>query len=64
MIVEAEGPARAHNFEGTTRYKKGAQVYNPLECSGRGFSCNCGIEECSYVPGCPVWQRSDHGVVR
>jgi hypothetical protein len=64
MIVEAEGPARAQNSESTIRYKKGAQGYNPFLCRGRGLSCNCDSEECSYVPSCPIWQKSDHNLVR
>jgi hypothetical protein len=45
-------------------HKIGVQIFNPVECSGRGLSCNATLDECLYAPGCPVWQRSYHGLVR
>ena len=62
-LIDTKGAGHAQKSEGTvTTDSKGVQEYNPVACTG--LSCNCDLEECSYVPGCPVWQKSDRGLVR
>jgi hypothetical protein len=64
-MIGLKGPARAPKHEDAiTSIRNAPQVFKPCVCSDRGFSCNCDSQECAYVPGCIVWQRSSHCLVR